>query len=317
MSVIQNCIEIHNQFAKCTPLSNTLGDGFMYQTSPIFKRVRDLLTAQNYTFKNELCEETNEFFLTQLFQLDKIYFEKKLFARHNYQALMKIALKFPDKDITLPEITTLECYSALLHESVHCLCQQYFGWASLDVKNQPDPEKFFQELITAESMAISTEFLACIPYSNTAERSLAYMNSLGYINAEDELSFKQFQKLFGFETAVDWLFRGYFASNYFYEAVALPPGVAKTFRNKELAQDPRYAALTEAVMNIGFRVNKPFRQHTAQTFFKLVGVEGGLKNAMTFDIYKTLQDGSYVMKAAKEIFSQYLKTEEESYAKGS
>jgi len=244
VSEIHNCIEIHNQYAKFTPLTDTLGDGFMYQTSSIFRNVRDIVVAGNFTFKNALTEETNEYFLTQLYQLDKIYFEKTLFPRHNYKALMKLALKFPSLDIKLSEVGTLECYSALLHESVHCICQQYFGWTSLSLNNQQDPQKFLQEVIAAEAMAISTEFLTCLPYTNPDERSLAYINSLGNIYPEDELSFNQFQSIFGYDTAVEWLFRGYFASNYFYQAVAVPPGLAKTFRNKELAQDPRLVCKT-------------------------------------------------------------------------
>jgi hypothetical protein len=130
-SELQESVEIHNRYAHHTPLSKTIGDGFLYATNPIFRRVRDMLVSQNYSFYNELSEYTSNYFMTCLFQLDTILFEKKLFARHNFPALEKLIQKFPDKEIRLADVALLECYSTLLHESVHCICQQYFKWHGL------------------------------------------------------------------------------------------------------------------------------------------------------------------------------------------
>jgi len=49
----------------------------------------------------------------------------------------------------------------------------------------------------------------------------------------------------------------------------------------------------------------------------MIGVQGDLENALTFDLHEALADGSAVMCAAKDIFRSIIRSEKELYANGS
>lgn len=141
-SDLKKSIKLHEKYSGATPLNLTLGDGFLYSTSPLFKKVRDQLLENGFQILNELSEESRDFFLTSLFQLDTILFKKRLFARQNATAIGRMTEKYSDIDIKISEISTHEVYSSLFHESIHCLICRKFNWKSLSIKEQQDPDFF-------------------------------------------------------------------------------------------------------------------------------------------------------------------------------
>lgn len=305
MSELKKCIEIHKLHSHHTPFADTFGDGFLYHTSPLFKKIRDSVLACGTTIENSLTAESRDFFLSHLFQLDTVLFQKKLYARQNFGAFLAVQQKYSHLDISLSEISILECYSTLLHESTHILCSQYFGWKSIFVNEQKNPQQFLQQLIAAESMAITNEFLVSVAYDDPDQRALSFINSLGNIQDENRTYFNQLVRLIGYESAALWLFRGYFVGNYFYQGSVIPPGFFNSLLSKiaeEESYDPRAYLLIEHVLNIGFSVKKAFRYQTASVFFKLIGIEGDLKNAMSFDLYSALGNTSDATKVFRHFF---------------
>lgn len=304
-SDLKKSIKLHEKYRHATALELTLGDGFLYSTSLLFKNVRNQLLNQGFQISNELNAESRDFFLTGLFQLDTILFKRKLFARQNANAIVRMAEKYSDIDIKISEISTHEVYSSLFHESIHCLICSKFNWKSLSVKEQPDADLFLSQVLAAESAAISFEFMLCAEYNEPHEKALALVNALGYQSETHRLQYSNLKQIIGERAATEWLFRGYYASNYYYQASTAPLGLFQMIFSQCLENDEkehRAAIAMEQVFSIGFVLQKAFRNQTASIFFKLIGVEGDLKNAMRFDLLWALDSRRPLIGAFREIF---------------
>ncbi|MBY0452462.1 MAG: hypothetical protein K2P92_05450, partial [Bdellovibrionaceae bacterium] len=279
-----------------TELKTTLGDGFLYETSPIFRNVRDNVKASGYKIISELSEESRDFFMTSVFQFEKIILEKKLFARQNAEALRYLARKCHNLSMQVNEVSLSETYSSLFHESIHCIFADRFGWKSLLLKDHADQKTYIEQIFTAESAALAFEYILCATYHDPCERSLVFLNALGYQDAESLEAYRALERMCGLEVAALWLFRGYFASNYFYEAFLPPPGLFQTVYNKCVFEGEKLDKAVghmEIVFSIGFSLNKGFRNGTASGFFKMIGLKGNLKNAFQFDLFEILNSQAW------------------------
>lgn len=147
--------------------------------------------------------------------------------------------------------------------------------------------------------------MLCAEYTSPSEKALAFVNALGYQSEVHRLQYLNLKQIIGEERAAEWLFRGYYASNYYYQINTAPVGLFQMVFNKCLENDEkehRAAIAMEHVFSIGFVLQKAFRNQTASIFFKLVGVEGDLKNAMRFDLTWALNSRGPLVGAFKELY---------------
>lgn len=309
-------VALHDKHKFSTALSSTLGDGFLYDTSPLFKNVRDHVQSQGYSIIDELTEESRDYFMTSLFQFDKIIFEKKLFARQNAEAIRHLAHKFNHISMQIGDMALTETYSSLFHESVHCIFAERFQWKSLWLKDHPDTQLYLEQIFTAESAALSFEFILGTAYQHPDERGLVMLNALGYQDAESIEAYRKLEKICGSDAAALWVFRGYFASNYYYEAALPPPGLFQTVYRKCAAEEEKIdkaIGLMEALFSFGFVLNKGFRNVTATVFFKTIGIKGNLKNAFQFDLFEVLAHDAWASNCYLGILKKMSGTENQIY----
>lgn len=289
---LEACLELSEKYSDATHLKNTIGDGFLYATSSLYKKVRDTVLSSGYVVIGDLTQESYDYFLTNIFQLDKVLFEKKIFARPNRSALMQIAQKYQNHIESLREITLLESYSLHFHESIHCIIANRFSWKSLNLNLHHNPQLLLEQILVAEATALSFEYILCTQYSKPEEKSLVFMNALGRVRYEGVEAFKALAQADSFESAALWIFRGYFASMFFYQLGQPVPGMFQTVLRQCMPKENwhiKHLSLMEIVFNAGFELNFGFRNASAAVFFKTIGVEGDLKNAFSFNIYETLE----------------------------
>jgi hypothetical protein len=301
-------IDLHDRFAHCTDLKCALGDGFLYATNPLYRNVRDEIKRRGFQIITELTEESRDFFITSVYQFDKVLFEKKLFSRQNVSALKKMASLYGHLNLQMNQMLLDEAHSLLFHESVHCVLVQSFGWTSLKIKDQPDPTYFLKQIVTAEATALSFEYLLCASYESLVERQLSYVNALGWQDPDSLASFHMLKKVVGKSAAALWIFRGYFASNYFYQAQQPPVGLFKAIYDKCLNEDEKIAKaifLMEGAFAAGFFLHIGFRSGTSSVFFKMIGIEGDLKSAFGFDIYEALHSDQWPSKTFMNLFEMF------------
>ncbi len=133
-------------------LPNSIGDQLLYQSNPLFRRVRDL--AVRADFKFELNGHV-EYFASPVMGLDRILSSKTIPYRDNLSAFREFCGVYPNLPLACLSNGHEPRHSHVLHESAHCLGDWHFYTPNGDL----DLERKAFIAVLVEAIAQATDLM--------------------------------------------------------------------------------------------------------------------------------------------------------------
>ena len=168
--------EIFNYDHHKNILNESIGDGYLYQHNPLFRRVRDITLQSGFQF--DLNNHPN-YFISPVMSLDWILKHSTIPYRDNRSSFKLYCEKYPTS-ILSDLIGGLEPrHSHVLHESTHSYSQKYMEKLFY---NKPDNRQKVIMSIMIEALAQSTDFLINIYAENEIHYWCLIMNHNWQLN---------------------------------------------------------------------------------------------------------------------------------------
>ena len=155
-------------------LLQNLGDGFLYQKNPFFRRIRDAARARGISFT---LEDPGDYFAFPLVALDVVLKTRKVPYRANYAALVAFERSRPGY-FTLADLRkNRPLPNYLLHESAHAVAyHELFGRPRDTYAALSEPSKLVH-VVLGEAYAMAAEYFAACAVSGPVHAWFFSINS--------------------------------------------------------------------------------------------------------------------------------------------
>jgi len=167
-------LALHQKSHGSARLLQNLGDGFLYQKNPFFRRVRDAARARGIGFT---LEDPGNYFAFPLVALDTVLKTRSVPYRANYAALAAFERARPGF-FTLADLhKNRPLPNYILHESAHALAfHELFGRPRDTHAALSDPSKLVQ-IMLGEAYAMTAEYFAACAVSGPLHSWFFSINS--------------------------------------------------------------------------------------------------------------------------------------------
>lgn len=256
-------------------LHDAIGDSYLYSGNPVFANIRDVVLHFGYRFSSEPTELWRDYQVLPLLTLHRIIQDKVIPYSDNRSPLARLMARDPEASLPASFIESNIKRNYTLHEAAHCIASTVFQLnAALPASTGGSDRKMFVvREILSEAFANSVETLAAAVDPSPIPAFMFSLNSYMRGSAEGKDVLDTARRVFGDDLALLLLFLCYFEAN----LTLREPTEAETLAMLAAAGVPLSLDLdTELIarlMNIGFELNRSFRESTALTYFSLLGYE--------------------------------------------
>lgn len=261
----------HKQYQSIKCIRHNLGDGFLFETNPIFRTIRERFLAANYSFT--MLDRVN-YYSFPLMSLDNILNQKKIPYRNNFIWIEILNEKIPK--FTLTELKKCELhFNYILHDSAHFVAHEVL-FGKKRMSNVPINKKSLLKILLGEAFANTTECFAAL-YSE-GEISSYFLDANCYfrLSAKEIKLIQKSVEINGFHATFLTLLFSFLYSNYLY---------TKPSKNI-LAQIGTYTKLKNpsvSLMRIPFQLSEIFRSNTTQMHLMKLGFQKHLNKWIAID----------------------------------
>jgi hypothetical protein len=271
---ISDLIELDSHPAP-NALDDAIGDRYLYGTNRVFANVRDVAMHFSYRFSARNTRLWRDYQVLPLLTLHRIIRGKVVPYSDNRSTLMRLLEQHPG--VTLPSsfIENNIKRNYTLHEAAHCVANSIFrqeapGFASVCRTRK---ESLVLKEILSESFANTVETFAASVDPSPMPVFIFSLNSYMRGTAKGKEIIDGARSEFGDDLAFLILWLCYFEAN----LTLGEPDEGTLVRVLEAADVPLSPDLdTELfarLINIGFELNRGFRESTALTYLGLLGCE--------------------------------------------
>lgn len=257
---LKEVISLQKKFRPRKSLPQNLGDGFLMQFNPLFRRIREETLKRGFRFTTE---NVGNYYSFPLMALDEVISQKKIPFRENFSWLERLE-KLAPETFTLTEIKRSEIQlNYLFHESAHCIAHaEFFG----RINRIPQNEISLLKILLGESFANAVECFSAI----YAEGELGFFfleaNCHFRANARELKALQRAAKKYGNEIIFLLLICAFLYANYLHE------GLSKQEKRKIFSFvgiEPKREL--EDILQIGLQLDTEFRTSTTQLHLLKLG----------------------------------------------
>ena len=274
-------LDLHSSVQNPSVLTKSIGDGYLFQNNPLYKKLRTEFMSYNYKFTTEdFCHYVAMPFLS----LPEILKQKKVPYFDNVTPIQYIEKTHPKKfrceEIIKPKT------NHVLHESAHCVAEEYLKKMVIKIDFLSGEQNLTLKMIMAESFANTIESV-CNYWNTTPELRLLFeMNS--YIIHYKKIShaLKETIDLIGVKNSFDLVYISYLCSNF------LLNEISPSEFNKIITAyfDPATTELilknksTARIFNHAFELSMDFRLQTTGFYCQMAGLKTDIFKLVDIDL---------------------------------
>ena len=286
---LSKILEIHNSYSKEGQiLSHCFGDGFLYQTNPVFRNVRDYALKSRIKFTDrDFCfyKTMPLAALRPILKTNKIpYFDNVSVLKDLNKSLAK---GFKYKDLVPLRVSTV------FHETCHCIGSKSASNLDLSKAKLKINQKTVLRLILSEALANTAESIGNA-FSLTPEARIFYAanSNIFFHDIEMARDIRNAIGNFGSKTVFRLVFISYVFSNLLYENASeetFLDAMRAVLDNDSSLSNPKNRNDLKTVFDRAFLLALGFRVKTADCFFKLSGIYDDLEKLLDIDFLEILK----------------------------
>jgi hypothetical protein len=271
---ISELLQLDNR-SVANALPDAIGDRYLYSTNPVFANIRDVAAHLGYRFSHRSTKLWRDYQVLPLLTLHRIIKDKVIPYSDNRPTLARLLKDKPGISLPASFIENNITRNYTLHEAAHCIASTIFQLdeSLLETARNSDKEKFVLREILSEAFANSVETTAAAVDPSPLPAFIFSLNSYMKGSIEGKKLLDSARRTFGEDLAYLILFLCYFEAN----LSSGGPGEVTTVAVLGAADIPLSLDLdTELfarLMNVGFKLNRGFRENTASAYFSLLGYE--------------------------------------------
>jgi hypothetical protein len=273
-------LALHQQSHGSARLLQNLGDGFLYQKNPFFRRIRDAARARGIGFT---LEDPGNYFAFPLVALDTVLKTRQVPYRANHAALVAFEQARPGF-FTLADLQkNRPLPNYVLHESAHAVAfHELFGRPRDTHTALSDPSKLVH-VVLGEAFAMTAEYFAACAVSGAIHAWFFSINSYRHRTPGKKTVGELVARL-GLPLLVWLVLVAFLENNFFVERLPLktldralelyPLGTAKSVSRVDRA---RLCRALSALMVM----NPEFREDTARLFLTMHGYRRNIRSLLS------------------------------------
>ena len=263
-------------------LLENLGDGFLYQKNPFFRRIRDAALARSVRFS---LQDPGDYFAFPLVALDSVLRARQVPYRANHAALRAFERARPEF-FTLADLRlNRPLPNYLLHESAHAVAfHELFGRprdTSLALANRAK----LVHVVLGEAYAMTTEYFAACAVSGTLHDWFFSINSYRHRTPAKQTVGEFVQRL-GLPLLVWLVLVAFLLNNFFVERFPVR-AFDRALTLFPLGKSPRISASDRArlcrALSALMVMNPEFREDTARLFLTMHGYDRNIRRVLGGD----------------------------------
>lgn len=269
----------HSQFQPKGSLPQNIGDGFLLEFNPIFRKIRKQFTDFGFAFSER---DPCRYFAFPLVALDDIYAHGIVPFRDNAFWLQTLSKKMPD--ITLTELKRSELqFNYLFHESAHFVAHRIlFGRRQMN--RIPVSRDSLLKILIGESFANTVECFSGLYAEGEIGSFFTDANCHFRLSLREVKILKKSIQSFGFECSLKILFASFLYANYLRDRLT-------TSEVREIKKFSRARHDFSALSRIAFELSEIFRTNTTQFHLMKLGFPDDLSPWMKADPLRELGKG--------------------------
>jgi hypothetical protein len=260
-------------------LLENLGDGFLYQKNPFFRRMRDAALKRSIGFT---LRDPGDYFAFPLVALDTVLRTRKVPYRANYSALRAFERARPgfftlaDLRLNRPQA------NYVLHESAHAVAfQELFGGPRDVAGRLSDPTQLVR-VVLGEAYAMTTEYFAACAVSGPLHDWFFSINSYRH-RTPAKKAVGEFVQQLGLPLMVWLVLVAFLENNFFVESFARAT-LDRALELSPVSTKPRLssaerARLARALSQL-MLMDPEFREDTARLFFSMHGYGRNIRRVL-------------------------------------
>jgi hypothetical protein len=269
-------LQAQEQYSAANSLSGVLGDGYLYQHSPIFARVRDAAVNRGYRFVESESHLWHDYQAMPLLSLKAILSEKSIPYFDNVSVLRKLYQQKPLIELPIRLVYEVVKRNFVFHETCHCVAYSVIETQSRILNRfNSENERFVVNAFLQEAFANSMERLSSAIAPSKTYAFFMNMNSyMKYEPGKQPFWVSILDKL-GFERLFILAFLTYLELNL--------QARGKTFAKENIlniggvsSQGSDVALLVDQLLDKEIQLSEVFREETTRGYFRLYGCEAEL-----------------------------------------
>lgn len=258
----------HRAFADKTLLSESLGDGALYERNHVFRNIRDAAIAAGCRYTTE---DQNGYFAWPLVQLPTLLATRVIPYRKTFIAVS--ALAAADAHLfTTAHAESLELQpNVVMHESAHCIADSFWQRFVGDKLNGAAELATLLRFTIAESFANATELAAMASCHSVEDRWFLSFNSYWSWHEEIANAWKTVAANLEPAAPARWVLACFISANL--QKKRLIPELSFMHALTPQKYDAEVQAALRLLHSEAFNLNPVFRRDTFDMFFRSVGCD--------------------------------------------
>ena len=273
-------LALHQRSHGSARLLQNLGDGFLYQKNPFFRRIRDAARARGIGFT---LQDPGDYFAFPLVALDTVLAARRVPYRANYAALAAFERTRPGF-FTLADLQkNRPLPNYVLHESAHVVAyRELFGRPRDTHAALSEPSKLVH-IVLGEAYAMTAEYFAACAVSGPVHAWFFSINSYRH-RVPAKKAVGEFVSRFGLPLVVWLVLIAFLENNFFVERLAMKT-LERALELYPLGKLPHISRADRVrlcrALSALMVMNPEFREDTARLFLTMHGYRRNIRSVLS------------------------------------
>jgi hypothetical protein len=285
---LNDVLDIHLAHQHITPLSDLLGDGYLYLQNPVIKNMRDAALRLGLVFTNQ---GRADYATMSHIGLINTLTSGSYPYNPNYQTIAQVEDLNPH-EFYFSEITPYTQMVTILHHEAHALAYRLFRQESIDTSTRLGERKFVTSLLLGESFAVMCECISKYYAVSPSHEAILGLHARNYLP-----NLKLFREslatsvgILGHHRSGKLICLSYLLWNFLYTRVEMDD----LERMLDLcgARLPRSRKSAKTLLTLSqqcFHIPDNFRVNIAEFYFRLHGLNRRISALTAFDPLKFVE----------------------------
>jgi hypothetical protein len=261
-------------------LRQSLGDGYLYEKNPIFRRIRDAALASGFRYT---LDDPGSYFAFPLISLHTLLATRRIPYRDNVAPLGELERARPSFFRVADLTKNRPMPNYLLHESAHGVSFVELFGAPKDVEHELRRPDRLVHVMFSEAYAMTTEYLAACAVSGSTQAWLFSISSYRH-RTQKKKAIGELVDAIGIETVTHAMLGAFLYSNFLVDRLG-PRELDRIlgFSEKPVRVLPKHRAKLRTALNELSQMNPEFRLDTARLFLTMFGHSRNIRRVLDRD----------------------------------
>ncbi len=281
-------LNIHSQHQLQHSVSAILGDGYLLSQNRLYRKIRNLITENEYQLTDKPSLNYQTF---PMGELENLIEQKKLPYTDNVSALTDLCRRTQDQ-ISWDHVVDNLKANYVFHESCHAVAR------SLRPPIQSKNRDWIVALLIEESFANTCEMFLLIDANEAVHRIFIEKNSY-FTVFEIKSLLKKMADKYSPAAIFKMILVSYLWSHFLWDRIT-DSDFKKLLSYCRIQTDSDFKMLRSLCMN-AFDLNPRFRQTTTEMYLKLNQINDPVAKVLNFDPFEILQSNTELQKWVEQL----------------